>query len=58
MVRLGLGRFGMGFWVGLRVWGFPTERALSRTALILEPILGGNARVGFSHRESTSPGPL
>ena len=38
MVRLGLGRFGVGFWVGLRAWDFPTERALSRTPLnILEP---------------------
>ena len=31
MVRLGLGRFGVGFWVGLRAWDFPTERVLPRT---------------------------
>ena len=29
MVRLSWGRFGVGFWVGLRAWDFPTERSTS-----------------------------
>ena len=35
MVRLDLGRFGVGFWVGLRAWDFSTERVLPRTPLII-----------------------
>ena len=31
MVRLGLGRFGVEFWVELRAWDFPTEKVLPRT---------------------------
>jgi hypothetical protein len=38
MVRLGLGRFGVEFWVGLRAWDFPTERVLSRTPLIIRTV--------------------
>ena len=39
MVRLGLGRFGVvGFWVGLRAWGFPTEKVLSRNPLIIRTV--------------------
>ena len=26
----GSGRFGVGFWLGLRAWDFPTERVLPR----------------------------
>ena len=42
MVRLGSGRFGVGFWVGfwvgLRARDFPTERVLSRTPLIIRTV--------------------
>ena len=48
MVRLGSGRFGVGFWVGfwvgLRARDFPTERVLSRTPLIIRTVIRDRAR--------------
>ena len=38
VARLGSGRFGVGFWMGLRAWDFPTERVLSRTPLIIRTV--------------------
>jgi hypothetical protein len=35
VVRLGSGRFGVGFLVGLRAWDFRTEKVLSRAPLII-----------------------
>ena len=37
-IRPGSGRFGVGFWVGLRAWDFPTERVLSRAPLIIRTV--------------------
>jgi hypothetical protein len=45
VVWLGLGRFGVGFWVTLRAWDFPTERALPRSLFFKSLIIRAVCRV-------------
>jgi hypothetical protein len=55
MVRLGLGRFGVGFWVGLRAWDFPTERVLPQTPFLIIRTVDQITKITKNKKENQNP---